>query len=106
MDLPSSAHFIYIPGVVILGLVVGFIWGARLTRESFDLEARRVQEREKKREEKRLQRQEERRARGEPEGEANQAARRPAKQLDKKVRPPSISPPSPRSGGKIRARSK
>ncbi len=85
MDLPSSAHFIYIPGVVILGLVVGFIWGARLTRESFHLEARRVQEREKKREEKRLQRQEERRARpgtgqgtdgpgADPEGEANQAA--------------------------------
>jgi len=46
MDLPSSAHFIYIPGILILGLVVGFIWGARLTRESFALEAKRQQERQ------------------------------------------------------------
>ena len=52
MDLPSSAHFIYIPGVLILGLVVGFIWGARLTRESFALETKRQQEREAKKAER------------------------------------------------------
>jgi hypothetical protein len=48
MDLPSSAHFIYIPGVLILGLVTGFIWGAKLTRESFALEAKRQEERAKR----------------------------------------------------------
>jgi hypothetical protein len=48
MDLPSSAHFIYIPAVLILGLVTGFIWGAKLTRESFALEAKRQEERAKR----------------------------------------------------------
>jgi hypothetical protein len=45
LDLPTSAHFIYIPGVLILGLVVGFIWGAKLTREQFALEAKRQEDR-------------------------------------------------------------
>lgn len=44
MDLPSSAHFIYIPGVLILGLVLGFVWGSRATQESYRLEAKRVEE--------------------------------------------------------------
>jgi hypothetical protein len=45
MDLPSSAHFLYIPGVLILGAVLGFIWGAKATREAFAIEAKRAQER-------------------------------------------------------------
>ena len=45
MDLPSSAHFLYIPGVLILGTVLGFIWGAKATREAFALEAKRAEER-------------------------------------------------------------
>ena len=57
MDLPSSAHFIYIPGALMLGLVLGFIWGARLTRESFHLEAKRVQEREEQRARRKAERQ-------------------------------------------------
>ena len=52
MDLPSSAHFIYIPGVLILGLVTGFIWGAKLTREAFALEAKRQDERAKRKAER------------------------------------------------------
>jgi hypothetical protein len=48
MDLPSSAHFIYIPGVLILGLVTGFIWGAKLTREAFALEAKRQEDKAKR----------------------------------------------------------
>ena len=56
MDLPSSAHFVYIPGILILGLVVGFIWGARLTRESFALEAKRQQERQERKAERARQR--------------------------------------------------
>jgi hypothetical protein len=45
MDLPTSAHFIYIPGVLILGLVVGFIWGARVTREAYTLAQKQAEER-------------------------------------------------------------
>jgi hypothetical protein len=45
MDLPSSAHFLYIPGVLILGTVLGFIWGAKATREAFVIEAKRAEER-------------------------------------------------------------
>ena len=45
MELPSSAHFIYIPGMLILGMVLGFIWGAKATREAVRLEARRADER-------------------------------------------------------------
>ena len=57
MDLPSSAHFIYIPGVITLGLVLGFIWGAKLTRESVRLEAKRAEEREELRARRRVERQ-------------------------------------------------
>ena len=42
MDLPSSSHFIYIPLMLVLGLVMGFIWGAKATQESYTLEAKRV----------------------------------------------------------------
>ncbi|HEY0706140.1 MAG TPA: hypothetical protein VGG33_05050 [Polyangia bacterium] len=42
MDLPSSSHLIYIPLVLVLGLVFGFIWGAKATQESYTLEAKRV----------------------------------------------------------------
>jgi len=43
--VPPTSHFIYIPAVAILGLVLGFIWGAKATREAFVLEARRQEER-------------------------------------------------------------
>jgi uncharacterized membrane-anchored protein YhcB (DUF1043 family) len=43
--LPPSSHFIYIPAVLVLGLVLGFIWGARLTREALRLEQRAADER-------------------------------------------------------------
>jgi hypothetical protein len=52
MDLPPSSHFIYIPVVMVLGLVLGFIWGSRVTREAFTLEARRVEERARKKAER------------------------------------------------------
>jgi hypothetical protein len=43
--VPPSSHFIYIPAVLVLGLVLGFIWGARLTREALRLEQRAADER-------------------------------------------------------------
>ena len=43
--VPPTSHLIYIPAVAILGLVLGFIWGAKATRESFAIEAQRQEER-------------------------------------------------------------
>ena len=45
MELPSSSHFIYIPMMLLLGLVLGFIWGAKATREAYTIEAKRAEER-------------------------------------------------------------
>jgi hypothetical protein len=52
MDFPPSSHFIYIPVVLVLGLVLGFIWGARTTREAFELERRRQEDKARRRAER------------------------------------------------------
>lgn len=44
MGLPTTAHIIYIPLVLLIGIVLGFIWGGRSTREAITLEARRQEE--------------------------------------------------------------
>ena len=46
--MPPSSHFIYIPLVLVLGTVFGFIWGAKVTQESYRLEAMRTEERTKR----------------------------------------------------------
>jgi hypothetical protein len=56
MDLPPSSHFIYIPLILVLGLVFGFIWGAKSTQEAFRLEARRTEELAKKKAERKAAR--------------------------------------------------
>ncbi|HEY0715319.1 MAG TPA: hypothetical protein VGF45_21745 [Polyangia bacterium] len=56
MDLPPSSHFIYIPLTLVLGLVLGFIWGAKATQESYTLEAKRVADLAKKKAERRAAR--------------------------------------------------
>jgi hypothetical protein len=33
--MPTSAHFIYIPAVLLIGIVVGFILGGRAARDAF-----------------------------------------------------------------------
>jgi CcmD family protein len=50
MDLPPSSHFIYIPALLMLGVVLGFVWGVRVTREAFQLEEKRAQERARRKE--------------------------------------------------------
>jgi hypothetical protein len=42
----TSAHIIFIPGVLTIGMFVGFILGARAARNSFDAQARRDADRE------------------------------------------------------------
>jgi len=53
MDLPPSNHFIYIPVIFVLGIVLGFILGSRSTREAIRLEKERAEARALKREARR-----------------------------------------------------
>ena len=45
MNLPPSSHFIYIPVILVLGVVLGFILGAKATRDAVALEQRRQADR-------------------------------------------------------------
>ena len=45
LGVPSSAHFIFIPVVLILGVVVGFIMGSKATRDAYALEEKKAAER-------------------------------------------------------------
>ena len=45
IGVPTSAHFIYIPIILIIGIVLGFIMGSRATRDAFALEQRKAEER-------------------------------------------------------------
>ena len=42
----TSAHIIFIPGMIMIGMFLGFILGARAARNQFDLQQRRAEERE------------------------------------------------------------
>src|ERR1022692_2692626 len=42
---PPSSHFIFIPVVLLLGIVIGFMMGSRATRDAFRLEPRKAAER-------------------------------------------------------------
>ena len=44
--LPNSSHIIYIPVVFILGIVIGFMVGAKATRDEIALSQRKAAERE------------------------------------------------------------
>jgi Na+/glutamate symporter len=41
----TSGHFIYIPMILTVGLVIGFILGGRAARDAFDMEKKREIER-------------------------------------------------------------
>jgi len=42
----TSGHIIFIPGMIMIGMFLGFILGARAARNQFDLQQRRTEERE------------------------------------------------------------
>ena len=44
----SAAHFIYIPSVLLVGIVIGWILASRAARDAFAAELRRREERAKK----------------------------------------------------------
>ena len=48
----SSGHIFFIPMVALVGILLGFVLGARAARNARDLEVRRAEEREKVRAER------------------------------------------------------
>jgi hypothetical protein len=45
VDTPNAAHFIYIPVMILLGVVIGWILGSRAARDAYLLELRRKEQR-------------------------------------------------------------
>lgn len=45
----TAAHFIYIPSVLLIGVVIGWILGSRAAADAYAMQARRDQERQKAR---------------------------------------------------------
>jgi hypothetical protein len=43
--VPTAAHFIYIPGILLIGIVIGWILGSRAAADAFAAQLRRQQER-------------------------------------------------------------
>ena len=41
----TSAHFVFIPAVLLLGIVIGWILGSRAARDAFAMEMKRRDER-------------------------------------------------------------
>jgi uncharacterized protein YneF (UPF0154 family) len=54
--VPTTAHVIYIPVILLLGIVLGFIWGAKVTKEAYMLAAKAAEERVRKRAERAAER--------------------------------------------------
>ena len=44
----TSSHFIFIPGVLLVGVVIGWILGSRAARDAYAVELKRREERAKK----------------------------------------------------------
>lgn len=44
----TSAHFIFIPGVLLIGVVIGWILGSRAARDAYAAELKRREERQKR----------------------------------------------------------
>jgi len=43
--VPTAAHFLYIPAVLILGVVIGWILGSRAAADAYAAQLRKMQER-------------------------------------------------------------
>jgi hypothetical protein len=44
----TAAHFIFIPAVLVVGIVIGWILGSRAAQDAFAAELRRREERERR----------------------------------------------------------
>ena len=45
----TSAHFIFIPTVLLIGIVIGWILGSRAAKDAYAMELKRREEREARR---------------------------------------------------------
>ena len=45
----TSAHFIFIPSVLLVGIVIGWILGSRAARDAYAAELRKREDRERRR---------------------------------------------------------
>lgn len=45
ISMPTSSHILFIPGVLLIGMFLGFILGTRAARNQFDLARKREEER-------------------------------------------------------------
>jgi hypothetical protein len=50
METPSAAHFIYIPVMILVGIVIGWMLGARAAQDAYMSELRRREQRTKDKE--------------------------------------------------------
>ncbi|HXW04642.1 MAG TPA: hypothetical protein VD833_05370 [Vicinamibacterales bacterium] len=44
----SASHFIFIPAVLLIGIVIGWVLGSRAAQDAFAAEMRRREERQKR----------------------------------------------------------
>lgn len=44
MNTPGPEHFIFIPGILLVGMVIGYIMGSRAARAELDRRRRRAKE--------------------------------------------------------------
>jgi hypothetical protein len=49
MGQMTSAHFIFIPSVLLVGIVIGWVLGSRAARDAYAAELRKREERERRR---------------------------------------------------------
>jgi hypothetical protein len=42
--MPTAAHFIYIPSILLLGIVLGWILGSRAAADAYAAQARKAQQ--------------------------------------------------------------
>ena len=45
--MPTAAHFLYIPGVLLVGIVIGWILGSRAATDAYAAQLRRQQQKPK-----------------------------------------------------------
>lgn len=48
--MPPSSHFIFIPAVLLVGIVIGWILGSRAARDAYMAELRKQEERRRREE--------------------------------------------------------
>jgi hypothetical protein len=48
IGVPTASHFIFIPAVLIIGIVIGWILGSRAAQDAFAMEQRKREEKQRR----------------------------------------------------------